>query len=150
MASDNSEKTGGVLEIRERSGGFLRDPERSFQPGPADVWVPPDLIRSDGLVEGAYVTGDARPGDRGWVLATVESICGLTPRLFRDRDRFEKLQAVNPSERIRLGDGGNLSMRIVDLIAPIGKGTRGLIVAPPKSGKTRLLEEMAAGIRAFE
>ncbi len=150
MESVESEKTGGTLEVRERSGGFLRDPERSFQAGPSDVWVPPDLIRSNELVEGAYVTGDARPGDRGWVLTSVESVCGLAPSRFRDRIRFEKLQAVNPAERIRLGDGGNLSMRIVDLIAPIGKGTRGLIVAPPKSGKTRILEEMAAGIRAFE
>jgi transcription termination factor Rho len=150
MASAGSEKTGGILEVRDRSGGFLRDPERSYQPGPADVRVPQELIGGNGLVEGAYVAGDARPGDRGWVLASVDSICGLSPAAFRDRTRFEKLQAVNPSERIRLGDGGNLSMRIVDLIAPIGKGTRGLIVAPPKSGKTRILEEMAAGIRVFE
>jgi transcription termination factor Rho len=150
MESDRTETVRGILEDHERSGGFLRDPERSFLPGRGDVWVPPNLIRENGLVEGASVAGDAQLGDRGWVLTAVKSVCGLEPRLFSNRTKFDKLLAVNPRERIRLGDGKNLSMRIVDLIAPIGKGTRGLIVAPPKSGKTRLLEEIAAGIRAFE
>jgi transcription termination factor Rho len=150
MEPNTTEMVRGVLQSHERSGGFLRDPEQSFQPGRGDVWVPPNLIRENELVEGASVAGDAQLGDRGWVLTTVKSVCGLEPGRFRDRTRFDKLQAVNPRERIRLGDGGNLSMRIVDLIAPIGKGTRGLIVAPPKSGKTRLLEEIAAGIRVFE
>jgi transcription termination factor Rho len=150
MESDRTETVRGILEVHERSGGFLRDPDRSFLPGGGDVWVPPNLIRGNGLVEGASVAGDAQLGDRGWVLTAVTSVCGLDPGLFRDRTKFDKLLAVNPRERIRLGDGGNMSMRIVDLIAPVGKGTRGLIVAPPKSGKTRILEEMAAGIRVFE
>jgi transcription termination factor Rho len=150
MESDRTGSVRGIFEAYERSGGFLRDPERSFMPGHGDAWVPPNLIRENGLVEGASVAGNAELGDRGWVLTEVKSVCELDPARFRDRARFDKLQAVNPSERIRLGDGGNMSMRIVDLIAPIGKGTRGLIVAPPKSGKTRILEEIAAGIRAFE
>jgi transcription termination factor Rho len=150
MESDEIQKARGVFESHERSGGFLRDPEQSFQPGRGDVWVPPNLIRENGLIEGASVAGNAMLGERGWVLETVEWVCGLEPARFQARTRFDKLPAVNPSERIRLGDGGNLTMRIVDLIAPIGKGTRGLIVAPPKSGKTRILEEIAAGIRAFE
>ena len=81
-------------------------------------------------------------------MATVVSVCGLPPEQFQARKRFEYLVAVDPNDRFRLGDNGNIAMRIVDLIAPIGKGTRGLIVAPPKSGKTILLEQMANAIRA--
>ncbi|HDQ44159.1 MAG TPA: transcription termination factor Rho [bacterium] len=140
----------GVLQVLERSGGFLRDPAYSFQPGRGDVFVPPPVIRETGLVEGAMVCGTAVQTDRGNQLSTVESVCGLPPDQFRSRSRFDKLIVVNPDERIRLGGGGNPTMRIVDLIAPIGKGTRGLIVAAPKTGKTRILEEMAAAIRHFE
>jgi transcription termination factor Rho len=150
MESDQSRKVSGILDCPERGGGFLRDPEYSFQPGRGDVWVPPKLIRDFGLVEGAMIVGTAHPGERANQLTAVESVCGLEPESFRSRTRFDKLQAVNPNERIRLGDGGNTTMRVIDLIAPIGKGTRGLIVAQPKSGKTRILEEMAAAIRFFE
>ena len=96
------------------------------------------------------MTGQAEEGKNGLQLAAVESVCGLSPEQFKGRTRFEDLPAVNPGERFRLGDAGRVSMRIVDLIAPMGKGTRGLIVAPPKTGKTQILEELAGAIHASE
>jgi transcription termination factor Rho len=140
--------TSGVLQIASRKAAYLRDPARSFQPGPDDVFVPPSLIQEFGLVEGAAVTGAVRRDSRGPQLGAVESVGGLTPAAFRSRTPFSQLVAVDPHERFRLSAGGHISMRVVDLIAPIGKGTRGLIVAPPKSGKTILLEQLARAIRA--
>ncbi len=138
--------TSGVLTILPRGGGFLRNPELSFRPTNDDAWVSVQLIRQYGLVEGALVTGAVRRGDKGYQLATVESICGLTPDQFRARTPFERLVAIDPKDRFRLGDGGNVSMRVVELISPIGKGTRGLIAAPPQSGKTQILEQIAQAI----
>jgi len=140
----------GVLQKLQQGGGFLRDPARSFQPGSDDVWVSSQLMRQYGLVEGAVVDGTASKGAKGMRLETVETICGLGPEAFRSRRRFDRLQAISPEQRFRLGDSGNVTMRIVELIAPIGKGTRGMIVAPPKTGKTRILEEIAAAIRFGE
>jgi transcription termination factor Rho len=117
---------------------------------PDDPWVSPKLIRDYGLVEGAVVRGAVQRAKQGYQLATVEAICDLPPAQFQARTRFERLVAIDPVERFRLGDGGNLSMRVIDLIAPIGRGTRGLIVAPPKAGKTQLLEQIAQAIHARE
>ncbi len=128
----------------------MRDPNRSFQPGPTDVWVSPELIRTYGLVDGAVVEGAAQRGSKGPQLQTVERVCGLSPEAFRERPRFERLTAISPEERFPLGDSGNVTMRIVELMAPIGKGTRGMIVAAPKTGKTRILEEIANAVRASE
>lgn len=136
----------GVLSLLPRGGGFLRDPEHSFRPAREDAWVSAQLIREHGLVEGALVTGQVRRGDKGNQLASVETIGGLAPEAFRARVPFERLVAIDPKDRFRLGDGGNVSMRIVELIAPIGKGTRGLIAAPPQSGKTQILEQLAQAI----
>ena len=138
--------TSGVLTLLPRGGGFLRDPDLSFRPTNDDAWVSVQLIRQYGLVEGALVTGAIRRGDKGYQLATVETICGLTPDQFRARTPFERLVAIDPKDRFRLGDGGNVSMRVVELISPIGKGTRGLIAAPPQSGKTQILEQIAQAI----
>ena len=145
-----SEVATGVLDCLPKGGGFLRDAMLSFQPGPDDAWVSAKLIRTYGLVNGAVVSGTVQPGKKGPQLVAVESICGLSPEQFKNRTRFERLVAVNPSERFRLGDSGDASMRVVELIAPIGKGTRGLIVAPPQAGKTQILEGIANAIRASE
>jgi transcription termination factor Rho len=144
------EATSGVLQILKKGGGFLRDPKISYQPTSEDVHVPAKLIRDYGLVEGAVVGGEVRNRKRGRQLATVETVCDLPPDRFRERTIFERLTAVSPNQRFRLGDGGNVSMRIFELIAPIGKGTRGLIVAPPKAGKTQLLEQLAHAIHESE
>lgn len=148
--SSMSQTVSGVLQQLARGGGFLRDPDLSFQPGPNDVWVSPPLIREYGLVDGATVRGAAGRGEKGPQLETVESICGLEPEAFKTRTRFQRLVAIDPQERFRLEEGDELSMRIVDLIAPIGKGTRGLIVAPPHAGKTQILQEIASAIHTSE
>lgn len=141
-----SDTVSGVLALHAKGGGFLRDPARSFQATGDDVFVPQQLIRDLGLVNGATLVGTARQGKKGRRLAEVETVGGLPPLLFQDRTPYERLTAISPEERFQLGDGGNLTMRLVELVAPIGKGTRGLIVAPPKTGKTRILEEMANAI----
>src|SRR5436853_6642698 len=138
----------GVLQILDRRGGFLRDPSRSFAPSRPDVFVPATLIQRFHLVSGALVSGTAKSERQGARLDTVDSVCGLPPDTFRDRAPFEKLTATNPDRRFHLGAGGNVSMRIIDLFAPVGRGTRGLIVSPPKAGKTQLLEELAQSILA--
>ncbi len=145
-----SEKYFGVLKCLPRGGGFLRNPENSYRPEANNPWVSPNLIRGFGLVDGAGVEGTVKSSPKGWQLDTVEKICGLPPAEFKLRIRFDRLSAIDPRARIRLGAGGNKSMRIIEMIAPIGKGTRGLIVAPPKSGKTQLLEEMAVAIHQTE
>ncbi len=143
-----SNQVSGILQILRQGGGFLRDPDVSFQPLTDDPWVSNKLIGDYKLVNGARIVGQARPGKQGNQLTTIESICGLSPDAFKARTRFERLTAINPTERFQLGKGGNVSMRVIELLAPIGKGTRGLIVAPPKAGKTQLLEEIAAAIHA--
>ncbi len=143
-----SDTASGVIEVLKGRGGFLRNPERSFQPDRGDPFVPPPVISRFGLITGAEVTGPVRTVKQGLSLTDVASICGLAPDAFRERTPFAELMAVNPDRRFRLGKGGNPSMRIVDLFAPIGRGTRGLIVSPPKAGKTRLLEELTIAIHA--
>jgi len=143
-----SQSASGVIEIIERRGGFLRNPERSFQLDRSDVFVPPPLISRFGLVTGAVVSGPTQSDKQGTKLADVESICGMTPQQFKSRAPFVELSAINPDRRYHLGVSGNVSMRMVDMFAPIGRGTRGLIVAPPKTGKTRLLEELTIAMHA--
>ena len=140
----------GVLQVLPKGGGYLRDAELSFQPMADDVHVPVNLIRQLGLINGAVVVGSAKAGKKGRQLTDVTTISGLTPEEFKARTPFERLVAIDPHARFRLGDGGNTTMRIVELIAPIGKGTRGLIVAPPKAGKTQILAEIAEAIYATE
>ena len=140
----------GVLQLQPRGNGFLRDFQRSFQPAGDDVRVGPALIRQFGLVEGCEVTGVAQRGQHGPELTTVERICDLTPEQWSGRTRFERLVAINPYKRLEISKSGLPAMRLVELIAPIGLGTRMLIAAPPKSGKTILLEQLATAIHSAE
>jgi transcription termination factor Rho len=138
----------GVIKKTSKGGFVLRDPARSFRPAGREVIVPPPLVHRCGLVEGAEVSGTTRI-DRGLVLLdSVENICGLTVDAFKKRTPYQELTAVSPSQRFNLDKCGELSMRIVDLVAPMGKGTRGLIVSPPKAGKTTLLSQLANAILA--
>jgi transcription termination factor Rho len=141
-----SEMVEGVLQLSGNRGGFLRSVERSFQPSVEDAYVSPEIIRNNGLVNGAAVKGIYQKNKNGCHLISISSVCDLPPEEFKARLRFDKLVAINPAERIPLGDSNNVTMRIVDLIAPIGKGTRGLIVAPPKAGKTTILEQIAHAV----
>jgi transcription termination factor Rho len=138
----------GVAKKTSKGGFVLRDPARSFRQAGREVVIPYALVHKCGLVEGAAVTGTTR-SDRGLVLLeNIESVCGLTVKEFKNRTPYQQLTAVSPNQRFNLEKSGELSMRIVDLIAPIGKGTRGLIVSPPKAGKTILLTQFAKAILA--
>ena len=143
-----SDTVSGVIK-RARSGmGLLLDPERSFRPGSSEVVVPVTLMRTHNLVEGATVEGPVRTTRTGKELVSIISVCGLAPEEFQKRTYYTDLIAINPCERFHLAASGEMSMRMVDLLAPIGKGTRGLIVSPPKAGKTTILEHIANGIYA--
>jgi transcription termination factor Rho len=134
----------GLFKRTKKGAGILLSPDR---PG-EQVIVPAPLVQQYQLVEGAAVQGSARTDGGRQELIDVVSICGLAPQEFRHRTLFPRLVAISPDERFRLGDTGEMTMRMIDLVAPIGKGTRGLIVSPPKSGKTMLLEQIATSVHA--
>lgn len=142
--------TQGVLEVIQDGYGFLRSADYNYQPSPDDVYVAPNQIRNNGLKTGDTVRGTIRPpkeGEKYFALINIESINGKSPALVRDRVSFEHLTPLFPDEKFNLvhkADG--FSTRIIDLITPIGKGQRGLIVAQPKTGKTNLLQSVANAI----
>ncbi len=140
MTNTNS----GILKLTKQGTGLLYDPAGLTE----KVFVPAKLIRDYRLPEGATVSGPVQGSKKGPRLTRVETICGLAPEAFQKRASFRRLTAIDPHERFNLAAGGETSMRLVDLVAPIGKGTRGLIVSPPKAGKTMLLEQIARAIRA--
>ncbi len=142
----------GVLEILPDGFGFLRSPEYSYLACPDDIYVSPSQIRRFGLKVGHVVQGTIRPpkeSERYFALLRVDAISGRQPDALNDISNFEDLTPLHPQQRLILetpGDTSNIEMRIVDLVAPIGRGQRGLIVAPPRTGKTILLQKMANSI----
>lgn len=142
------ETAGGLLKLKKSGGGVLCDPLHPFGANAHDIVVPPRLVRAYALVHGAHVTGPVRKHKTAAQLVGVRSVCGLSPERFKKRTPYTHLVAIDPSERFQLAATGEMSMRVVDLLAPIGKGTRGLIVSPPKAGKTTLLQQMATAIGA--
>ncbi len=142
-----SELASGVLKIKGKKGGTLRSPALAFRETPQDVCVPPETIGAYNLVEGARLEGATRNGKFGPELASVNTICGLPPAAFQRRPRFADLIAIDPYQRFDLAASGEICMRIMDLVTPLGKGSRALIVSPPKAGKTVLLEKIACAIR---
>jgi len=137
----------GILKRISKTQFAVRTAERSYRAVQGEITIHPDLTNRCGLTEGAAVTGELEHKKGKKRLVTIESIGGTSPEVFRKRQHFTDLVAVDPHERFDLGACGQESMRIVDLIAPIGKGTRQLIVSPPKGGKTVLLEQMVHAIR---
>ena len=141
----------GVLDIMPDGYGFLRSPAWSYVSGPEDVYVAPPRIKALGLRRGDTVAGtigNSRRGDRYIALADVESVNGSAPDALNGRPDFDDLRPWYPDRRMRLeSPGGPLSARIVDLAAPVGLGQRGLIVSPPKAGKTTILRELAQAVR---
>jgi transcription termination factor Rho len=138
----------GVLEILPEGYGFLRSQDWNYLAGPDDIYVSPSQIKRFSLRTGDTVRGEVRPPkpwERYLALLKVETINGTTPDLEAARSVFDNLRPVYPDERLHL-ENGDVSMRIVDLIAPIGKGQRGLITAPPRAGKTILLQKMANAV----
>ncbi|HEY8795042.1 MAG TPA: transcription termination factor Rho [Gemmatimonadaceae bacterium] len=140
----------GVLEILPEGYGFLRSQDWNYLYGPDDIYVSPSQIKRFDLRTGDTVAGQVRPpkeGERYLALLKVETINGTDPDTARQRITFDNLRPRYPDVRLRLESSNeDLSMRVVDLIAPIGKGQRGLIVAPPRAGKTILMQKMANAI----
>lgn len=148
-APDRTDLTGGVLEVVDDSYGFLRG--ESLLPAPTDVYVPQPYIRRHDLRSGDYVIGSFRAPkskEKYYALRDVVLVNGADPEEARQRARFENLTAVFPHEKFILetDDPTELSGRVIDLVAPMGRGQRGLIVSPPKAGKTMLLQSIANGI----
>ena len=137
----------GTLEILPDGFGFLRSPDYHYLPCPDDIYVSPSQIRRFGLRTGATVAGQIRPpkeNERYFALLRVEAINGQDPNLLPTKVSFDDLTPLHPDRRLRLSlDAEDLSTRVVDLVAPIGMGQRGLIVSPPRAGKTVLLQKLA-------
>jgi transcription termination factor Rho len=142
----------GVLECLPDGFGFLRAPEYNYLPGPDDIYVSPSQIRKFDLRTGDTISGQIRPpkeGERYFALIKVEAVNFEPPEAARERIFFDNLTPLYPQERIRLETTKeNLSARVMDLMTPIGKGQRGLIVAAPRTGKTMLLQNIANSITA--
>src|SRR5262247_2626156 len=142
----------GVLETLPDGFGFLRAPDYNYLPGPDDIYVSPSQIRKFDLHTGDTVSGQIRPpkeGERYFALIKVEAINFESPEQAREKLFFENLTPLYPQERLKLETTAeNLSARVMDLMTPIGKGQRGLIVAPPRTGKTMLLQSIAQSVAA--
>src|SRR5688572_3686813 len=139
----------GYLEISEKGFGFLRSADNHFQPKPTDIFVTPDTIKKNFLREGCFVTGGLQPPHRGNSpqLKTVESVNNMVFADYTKSVRFENLTSIDPIDKFRLETSPDLiEARIIDLVTPIGKGTRGLIVAPPRTGKTTILKQIANAV----
>ena len=154
ISKDNKELSGGgILETLPDGFGFLRSPWGSYLAGPDDVYVSPSQIRKFNLRTGDFVVGKIRPPreqERYFALVQVETINDNEPSKTQEKIAFENLTPLFPDDRFRLetgsGSSEDISPRIIDLVAPIGKGQRGLIVSPPKAGKTLLLQNLAQSI----
>jgi transcription termination factor Rho len=142
----------GVLEILPDGYGFLRSPDYNYLPGPDDIYVSPSQIRRFGLRTGDTVTGTVRPpkeGERYFALLKVDSLNFETTEKGKDKILFDNLTPLYPNERLKLEHSPtDYTTRVVDLMAPLGKGQRALIVAPPRTGKTVLMQQIANAITA--
>ena len=145
----------GVLEVLQDGFGFLRSPEASYLAGPDDIYVSPGQIRRFGLRTGDTVEGEIRApkeGERYFALVKVNKINFEKPEDARHRINFDNLTPLYPDEKLSLdymnADGKDLTSRVIDLVAPLGKGQRALIVAPPRTGKTMMLQNIAHAISA--
>lgn len=142
----------GVLEILPDGYGFLRSPDYNYLPGPDDIYVSPSQMRKFGLRTGDFVTGTVRPpkeGERYFALTKVDSLNYESPEASKDKILFDNLTPLYPNKMLRLEHVPNeMTTRIVDLMSPLGKGQRALIVAPPRTGKTVLMQNIANAISA--
>ena len=150
-----SEKEGhifaeGVLEILPDGYGFLRSPDYNYLPGPDDIYVSPSQIRKFDLKTGDTISGQVRPpheGEKYFALVKIEAVNFESPDEARNKILFDNLTPLYPQERVKLETvRENISARVMDLLTPLGKGQRGLIVSPPRAGKTMLLQNVANSI----
>ena len=140
----------GVLEVGEKGFGFLRNPARSFLVSPNDIYVSPDVIRRHRLRAGLEIEGRAIQARKGSPqLVEIKTINGFPPEKYASLKKFDDLTVIQPNERFVMEtEPDRYTTRVIDLVAPIGKGTRGLIVAAPRTGKTTLLHHMANAVLA--
>jgi len=142
----------GVLEILPDGFGFLRAIDYNYLPSPDDIYISPSQIRRFNLKTGDTVSGEVRPpkeGEKYFALLKVDTVNMESPEQARDKILFDNLTPLYPQEKLNLEhDPKNFSTRTLDLFAPIGKGQRGLIVSPPRTGKTVLLQDIAHSISA--
>jgi len=140
----------GVLEILPDGFGFLRAPDANYLPGPDDIYISPSQIRRFNLRKGDTISGQIRPpkeSERYFALLKVEKVNHEDPEIAREKILFDNLTPLYPDERIKMEvEADNYSTRVMDLMTPIGKGQRGLIVAPPRTGKTMLLQNIANSV----
>ena len=150
LAQDVALRAEGTLEVTPEGFGFLRSADYNYLAGPDDVYVSQTQIKRLNIRTGDTIRGRVRPAktwEKYLALLQVESINGLPPEAILTRVTFDNLRPRYPDQRIRLeAPSGDLSMRVMDLIAPIGKGQRGLIVSPPKAGKTTVMKQIAQSI----
>jgi transcription termination factor Rho len=153
-SSDNSGETtpnfgSGYLEISEKGFGFLRTAQNHYHPKPTDIFVTPDTIRRNFLREGSLVEGQTQPPHRGTSpqLKTVEKVNGMAFEEYTKSVRFENLTTIDPIEKFKLETSPDLiETRVIDLVTPIGRGTRGIIVASPRTGKTTILKQICNAV----
>jgi len=153
-AEANEEVVGdGVLDVIQDGYGFLRSPDDSYVSGPDDIYVSPNQIRRFNLSTGDFVSGNIRApkkGEKYLALVKVDEVNDEDPDAIRNRIPFSSLTPLHPNERLKLeiGNGGteDITARVIDLVAPFGKGQRGLLVAPPKAGKTMIMQNVAASL----
>jgi transcription termination factor Rho len=137
----------GLVEVSGKGFGFLRDPKRNYVQSPQDIFVTPEVVRKHALRDGLWIKGEVRRGNRGPQLFRLISINGEDPEKYRNLPVFEELTSINPLQRIRLETvPDRYTTRVMDLMTPIGKGQRGLIVAPPRTGKTTLLQHIGSAV----
>jgi transcription termination factor Rho len=147
--SNTPERGSGFLEIAEKGFGFLRSPENRFQPKPTDIFVTPDTIKRNFLREGCQVEGALQPPHRGVSpqLREVFAVNGMPFTDYTKSVRFENLTSIDPIEKFSLETTPDLiETRVIDLVTPVGRGTRGIIVAPPRTGKTTILKQIANAV----
>src|SRR4029077_6759559 len=137
----------GIVEISGKGFGFLRDPKRNFVQTPQDIFVTPEIVRRFGLRDGMWIHGETRRGNRGPQLTNPLTINGDYPPKYQGLRPFEELTTINPNKKIKLETvPDRYTTRIMDLMTPLGMGQRGLIVAPPRTGKTTLLHHIADAV----
>ncbi len=141
------EPANGILEMSPKGYGFLRQRDRAFSQHPQDAFIAPEFIRKYGLREGMHIVGVQCKGHRGPQVTEVTEVNNRAPEAMREIPLFEELKAVNPNKRYQLETGKDrLTTRVIDLMSPVGRGQRGLIVAPPRAGKTTMLQHIAEAV----
>lgn len=152
MANSHEVEALGALEIIERGDGYLRSIENNYRVGGSDPFAPVSMIKKYRLLEGSLIEGTMKKTPnraRAWKLESILRVDGIDPELRVERTPFNRLTAIDPTQRLNLSIEGSPSLigRTIDLCAPIGKGQRALIISPPKAGKTTILEEIGRAAR---